>query len=647
MAEYSQGAAAPQSPPVGSGDSGSDTPPTTLGIQGTNSQPIQGQQIAQAAPQQDYSNMFTPPAPQMGNSASQAPSNTNDYSSMFANPTQQKSTGSTVMDKIGQYADEFNYTFDRMALGTMQRVGQGVSALNSVLSGDDSGVGKSLQTYNDAINKTLDQKTANYNAAWQQNPGVGSYIASGLGKLGAGVAYGSLGATALPETIAASVPASGAAIGAGIGYLDPSKSGLETGLKTIGGGLLGAAIPVAMNVGKGLVNKLISPGDEAANTIANVIKSDPKAAAQMQEATNAAQVIKNATGQDVNLSAGTVFNGSDGVAGYGAKEASLRPTLNAQNNIIRPQLNTQISNTKNNILNTVNSMASPTDEEAMKQGYNALNNEYVTSAGKLTTNPEEAGLPDALTSHGYTNDYLSAIKDGKSDVYKAIPENSLGQLQAAKTAINDRLYNGSAANNLSPDEQIGLNESLSKINPILGQSDNYNTANTLAQKFQIQQGYQDKLAKLNLNDASLSQISSKLFPGDEGHTQFLQDVAATGGDPNLAKATLYMADKLGKSPLLNALKGAGEKIDNNGGGIPAGPIALTTKAVTDHFSTRYSKALLDMTLNQNKWGPMIQEALSQPSTPARTSAFANIMKSAILPAVGASRWNNSVTKAAQ
>lgn len=504
------------------------------------------------------------------------------------------------MDKV----DQFNHSFDRMALGTMSRAGQAYSAVT----------GDPLTAYNAGIDQSVNQSDTKYNKAWSNDPhGVGSYLASGLGMAGSGAAYGSLMAPLLPETVAASPLATGTALGAGIGYLDPSKTGLETATKTVGGALLGGAVPLALKVGSSILGKWLNPAGSAIDTMAATIKGDPQAAEQLQGAIN----------QGDNLSAGSVF------PSWASKEAGLRPAKSVQDDIIRPRLLNQIENTKQGLLNSVGDMAdSPMDQAAMKQGYNQLNNEFVTPNGEITSNAADAGIPDSLSNHAYVNDYLNSVKNGKSDAYKGIMDNSLAQLQAAKSAINSRLYG--SGSELAPDESLGLNEALGKINPILQKSDNYNTANDLAQKFSIQKGYQDKLANLDMSKASLGDIHDALFTGDKGEGQFLNDVANTGGDPKLAQSTIYMAKKLEDSPLQKILGSnyAGAKADETGLKAHGSIGSTIINVVHDKLASRYSHALLDLTLNQNKWAPALQAALGQGTATARDGAFRSVLQNA-------------------
>ncbi len=534
--------------------------------------------------------------------------------------------GNWYLDKV----DQFNYAFDRLRLGTLNRIGDGLSAVGKVLP--DS-VGDALEKGGENINshnkKELEGIQKNYDETWKKDGGTSSYIAAALGYLGAGTM--SLAMTrALPGVGGLGVTGQSTAAGALTGFLDPSDSAMETGIKTVGGGLLGGAVPLAM---KGLgsmprtIGKIVNPSGQAAKDVVDTIKANPGYLNQLKAA-ETATAKTNST-----LSAGEAFPET-----MGTQEKGLRPDFTTMNEKIVPQVMTQIDKTKTGIKDIINGMADEGDRIKAQDSYNKLKSQYVAPNGSVTDDPAAAGIPENLMQQDYFKDALKGLAGAKSDTLKGVPENSLDQLHTIKSQMTKALdddkahYIDSHEHVLTEDQRLGFGEVLDNLNPILQQSEDAVTADKLFQKSAIQDKYLNMFSTTkqskNPGSSSLNEIRQNLFDDDAVKDQFLKDVVTTGGDPELAKATLYMTDKLSKSSLdrITGMNYAGKKIDDLGVKTPETVYGDVKRGIKDILQSRYTNAVLDLTLNQDKWGPLLKNALNKSTEAAKEKGFTSVLR---------------------
>ena len=492
--------------------------------------------------------------------------------------------------------DTLNRSFGRMAEGV----------LDLVTWGD---VNKALRNYKDK------EETA-FALTKQNHPDVTGYLQP-VTDIAAAVAFGSLGAGAGSTVLAKHAPAvlnkmmaykavhpviANTGLGAGgsaaLSYLDYADTQEDRIKKGLLGGALGAVGGgAAYGIGK-IASKVINPKKAAIADLAITAKADlgDDAAQKIPELLQPAKEL------------GTTRSPGQAIGGLTrARELELGDNLLGRAKA-RAVDRIQTEQTLQGVNDVIDQIAPQGTKELKNSLYNNL------SSLKVPQN-----VTEELKSNSILGKQLDALKSGDevTEATKALPDDSLAKWNIVKKEIDGKLYRDARA--LDPFNKKGeealkaLLEARSKLVSTLDtQFPEYAAARKEAQKLILRDRYESLLLKKGAkagkaNNLDIDETWQTLFPNKETQKIFIQDVADAGGNPKQAENILTALDQLRQSPIKRIYSRASESI-----AVPGSKVGFLQKSLDTLTNGRYKKALLELTLNGDKWAEDIVEALKNP-----------------------------------
>jgi len=531
------------------------------------------------------------------------------------------STGNSFMDGV----ENFNRQFERMALGIQDKVLQGIGKLPGAEDGANR-ARNALATYNH-----MQERSAAEAAARSPKSAIAGSV---LGAIGTGVAFGGASPAA-----AASLPAkmlAGAGVGAGLGYADYADTEGERVKKSIVGGLIGGAIPPVVSVAKagfnalkggetsGIIQKIFSPKEaalkDAAYRMGTAVDDSPEALAAAAAPAKSLGIDTLTPGQVAMGAvddAGSKTSYTAGADQLRARELSLSGGDEAKRAMVMNDRES-IGKTSKYVNDTVEAMA-PTDAKGIqKEAFKKMNTEYVTPDGEITNDASNGGVLDIIKNNSVLANKWNEVKGASSNQIKDLPDNSIGQLHAMRASIDYDLKAASstklkaADKPLSRDVKQSLIEAKAELDGVLDKSDSFTSAMKLTKQIKIKEGYQELLAKApnpaGTGSPTFDAVHKTLFGTPQKVSDFLKSVSDTGGDVEQTKNIIAVSGQLYKSTLGRVAK----RLSNNDEGTfrAYGSAHGVISDVIDKLTTsRYNKAMLDLTLSGSKWQDEVAEVL--------------------------------------
>jgi len=573
------------------------------------------------------------PAPQGETSQGEAAPPANRFAAKYEAPSEgatpaaapaiqpPPSTGNSFMDGV----ETFNRQFERMALGIQDKVLQGVG----MLPGAEAGATRArnaLATY-----EHMQERGAAEAAARSPKSAMAGTV---LGAIGTGVAFGGASPAA-----AASLPAkmlAGAGVGAGLGYADYADTEGERIKKGIVGGLVGGAIPAVVGVAKagynalksgetsGVIQKMVNPKAAAlkdtAYRMGTVVEDSPEALAAAAAPAERLGIKTLTPGQ---VSMGTVEDGFSKTAFTGgadqlrAKELSLAGDDVAKRAMMQNE-KLSMGKTSKYVNDTIEAMAPENAKGIQKEAFQKLNAEFVTPTGEITSSADEAGVLNIIKNNPVLADKWKEVKGASSKQIKELPDNSLGQLHAIRASIDYDIKSATstklkaADKPLSRDVRMALVEAKDELDGVLKKSETFTAAMRVTQQIKIKEGYRELLAKApnpyGTKLPTFDTVHKTLFGTPEKVQDFLNNVQMTGGNVQQAEDIISVSGQLYKSTLGRVMKRM--QTDESGVFKAYGSASGVISKLADKITTsRYSKALTELTLSGSKWQEEIGSVL--------------------------------------
>lgn len=544
---------------------------------------------------------------------------TSNYGAVASAPVQQDAETS------GSWSDRltiFNRGFERYAIGALR-------LLHPAGFSDEA-----LSAY--------DKKSeAEYQQAYQRTPSPATDF---LGKAGGAITASApavmAATTAGPATVA-NLIGQGAAAGFASGAIENADSYKERLTKGVIGGVLGGALPAAGHIAGSTLETLLPN-----NTISPFIKKFlfPEAAAKQ----DIAHAITLDTGNDqgaaldkINtvIKSGTqgrtpgemLSTGPDSVIRNLESDVKLDA---GDKGVVANSIVNRANQTKQQILDTVQSMNTPTLQNTEASGYKKMESEFIGQDNKLITdNPQYSGrVPEVIMSNPtLIKAYKDVVKTDNPDIQN-LPMNSVAQLHKVRDYIDDKLFNdtpnkitGDKAVALDMKPRLELQAAKNLITPILQQSDTYNET-MAASNLIARNKYYNKLMDSTPSDIGANgqltpqQVTKIIMPNELRSKIFLQDAVKAGGDPEQISKLIEVANSLKDSNQWDVLNSQVAKTQ-----IGGRTVGIVQRFLSNMTLKNYYKALSNVMLSGDKWAPEIANVLKSPN---QQEGFLNLMMNA-------------------